>query len=79
MVIEISQTIDWMAKEEKALFAPYNAGHLGANLDEAKRLFGKVNNFAPTAKVIINCTFDLCLLSDVDCVVTCSICNVDMQ
>jgi hypothetical protein len=48
-----------MAKEEKALFAPYNAGHLGANLEEAKRLLGKVNNFAPTAKVSVRRTFYL--------------------
>jgi len=50
IIQDARKTIDWMVKEEKDLFAPYNAGQLGANFEEAKRLQDKVNRFEPTAK-----------------------------
>jgi len=40
-----------MVQEEKNLFAPYYAGYLGSNLDEAKKLLEKVVKFLPTSKV----------------------------
>jgi len=40
-----------MIQEEKNLFAPYYAGYLGSNLDEAKKLQEKVVKFAPTSNV----------------------------
>ena len=43
-----------MVQEEKNLFAPYYAGYLGSNLDEAKKLLEKVNKFLPTCKVRIS-------------------------